>query len=367
MIYPLLNSEPINIKIDKNLNLAPIVLFVYNRPWHTEQTLNALMQNELADQSVLNIYADGPKENATEEQLKKIDEVRQVIRKKKWCKEVHIVEADRNKGLADSVIDGVTEIVNKYGKIIVLEDDIVSSQGFLRYMNEALNLYANEDKVMEISGFMFPVNTKSLPDTFFYNVNSCWGWGTWKRAWKFYNNDALDLYLNLIESKVDWKKFNAYQGNSFKEQLLANVEKKLNTWAVKWHASMFLSDGNVLHPKLSLVKNIGMDGSGTNYTESISNHETILAKSIQVKKIPVQENAFLNDVLKNYFQNPTHAGNLILPSYISPISQLLKKVIAKLGNLKKFKKPGLVAVNELISTDESVSYTHLTLPTNREV
>ena len=146
--------------------LAPIVLFVYNRPWHTEQTLNALMQNELADQSVLYIYADGPKENATEEQLKKIEEVRHVIRTKKWCKEVHIIESEKNKGLADSIINGVTEIVNKYGKVIVLEDDIVTSKGFLKYMNEALELYKEEDKVYHISGYMFPVKGNCLKPFF---------------------------------------------------------------------------------------------------------------------------------------------------------------------------------------------------------
>jgi GT2 family glycosyltransferase len=129
--------------IDLELNsftlqeLSPIILFVYNRPSHTEQTLKDLMQNELADQSVLYIYADGPKENATEEQIKKINEVRQLIRSKTWCKEAHIKEAEKNKGLADSIIDGGTEQVNKYGKVIVLEHDLITARGFLKYMNKA--------------------------------------------------------------------------------------------------------------------------------------------------------------------------------------------------------------------------------------
>ncbi len=184
------------------MNLAPIVLFVYNRPWHTEQALNALMQNELAGQSVLYIYADGPKENPGDEQLKNIEEVRKVIRWQQWCKEVIIIEADNNKGLAASIVDGVTEIVNKHEKVIVLEDDIVTSVGFLKYMNEALTLYKDDERVLEVSAFMFPIQSAGLPDTFFYNANSCWGWGTWKRAWKYYNNDALDLYKKLKENSL---------------------------------------------------------------------------------------------------------------------------------------------------------------------
>ena len=129
------------------MKLAPIILFVYNRPWHTEQTLRALMANELAAKSELYIYADGPKPNATDEQLQKIHEVRQLIRQEQWCDKVHIVESEKNKGLADSIIGGVTEIVNKYGKIIVLEDDIVPTTGFLQYMNDALEMYKDDEQV----------------------------------------------------------------------------------------------------------------------------------------------------------------------------------------------------------------------------
>jgi len=119
----------------KEGQLAPIVLFCYNRPWHVEQTLEALSKNELADQSILYIYCDGPKPDATEEQIAKIAEVRQVIRKKQWCKEIHIIENDKNKGLGTSIIDGVSEIIKIYKKVIVLEDDLLTSPFFLDYMN----------------------------------------------------------------------------------------------------------------------------------------------------------------------------------------------------------------------------------------
>lgn len=149
--------------------LAPIVLFTYNRPHHTQKTLQALMQNELADKSVLYIYCDGAKEHATETDKTNITEVRKVVRSKQWCKEVHIIEAEKNKGLAKSIISAVTEIVGKYGKIIVLEDDIITSKGFLRYMNDALSIYQTQDKVMHVSAYMYP-HKERLPETFFFEV-----------------------------------------------------------------------------------------------------------------------------------------------------------------------------------------------------
>jgi hypothetical protein len=261
------------------------------------------MQNELADQSVLYIYADGPKENATQEQFKKIESVRLLLRNKKWCKEVYIIEAEKNKGLADSIIDGVTEIVVKHGKVIVLEDDIVTSKGFLKYMNDALSLYEINEMVFQISAFMFPIDSKGLPETFFYNANSCWGWGTWNRAWKQFNDDPLELYLRLIKKKVNWETYNAFQGTAYKEQLYANIENRLNTWAVKWHSTIILNDGFVLHPKVSLTKNIGFDNSGVNCTLDKRFDQMVLASNIKVEAIEQVLNQQALNKISHYFQN----------------------------------------------------------------
>jgi FkbM family methyltransferase len=281
-----------------NQSLAPIVLFVYNRPWHTEQTLNALMQNELANQSVLFIYADGIKESANKEELKNIQDVRQIIRGTKWCKEVTIVESEINKGLADSIIEGVTKVVNKFGKIIVLEDDIVTSKGFLRYMNDALNIYENEEMVFHVSGYMFPVK-KKLPDTFFYNTASCWGWGTWKRAWLFFNNDP-DFLLSSIENRSLKKEFNIDDSYDFYGQLEANKNGSLKTWAVKWYASFFLQKGFALHPYPSLTNNIGHDGLGENCGISNLFNWKDLASSISIKKNRLKENTNARKAMHNF-------------------------------------------------------------------
>ena len=182
------------------MSLAPIVLFVYNRPQHTLKTLEALMQNELAEMSELFIFCDGPKADATKQDQVRINEVRELVKKKNWCKKVIIRESHANKGLADSIVAGVTEIVNRYGKIIVLEDDIVTSKGFLKYMNEALNLYEDEPKVMQISGFMVPSKVE-LDETGFFRCPASWGWGTWSLSWKRCSNTNPKDLLRGIACK----------------------------------------------------------------------------------------------------------------------------------------------------------------------
>ncbi|MCS6968878.1 MAG: glycosyltransferase [Cytophagales bacterium] len=286
------------------MSLAPIVLFVYKRPWHTQQTLEALAANELADQSILYIFADGPQTDATEEQKEKIRQVRELIRSRKWCKEVHIVERQRNWGLADNIIDGVTQIVNRYGRIIVLEDDLVTSPGFLRYMNEALELYANEPRVMHISGYMFPVEGK-LPDTFFYNANSCWGWATWARAWKYFINDPLYLYRQVTKSKNSIRRFNIENSCPFTSQLEANIIGTLKTWCVRWYASFFIAGGYALYPRCSLVNNIGHDSSGEHCNAEGQNvyYCKELALHIPVQKQPVKENLLVRQLMQDFYKN----------------------------------------------------------------
>ena len=136
------------------MNLSPVVIFVYNRPRHTQRTLEALSKNRLADQSILYVYADGVKEGATVDQLTKNQEVRRVINSRKWCKEVKVIERDKNWGLADNIIDGVSKVVKNYGKVIVLEDDVVTAELFLTYMNAALDEFEGVDQVKTIAGYI---------------------------------------------------------------------------------------------------------------------------------------------------------------------------------------------------------------------
>src|SRR5882762_4319469 len=171
--------------------LAPIVFFAYNRPDHTRQVLESLSRNKLADESLLFIFIDGPKPTATEVDKAANEEVKKIVREKKWCKEVHITETKVNKGLIKAIVGGVTEIVNQFGKVIVMEDDLLLSPGFLKYMNDALTIYEDDPKVMHITAYSRPdIDTSELKEsTYFFYVTTTWGWATWKRAWDKYKLD----------------------------------------------------------------------------------------------------------------------------------------------------------------------------------
>lgn len=239
------------------MELAPIVLFVYNRPWHLRQTVESLNKNELAESSELFIFSDGPK---SEKGRKKIFEVREYCKTITGFKSVTLIEREWNLGLGNSIITGVTEIINKYGRIIVLEDDIISSPFFLKFMNDALEIYKDIPKVMHISGYMFPVNGE-LPETFFYRATSCWGWATWKRAWNRFELDA-DKLLKSIKNKRLQHEFDIKGSMKYFDMLRDNANGKIDIWAIRWYASVFLEDGLCLHPGESLVNNCGHDGSG---------------------------------------------------------------------------------------------------------
>lgn len=302
--------------------LAPVVLFVYNRPWHTRQTLEALSRNTLADQSKLYIYADGPKEGASDEQLRQIKEVRQLIREKKWCKEVEVIERDKNFGLGHSIISGTTEIVDKYGKIIVLEDDLVSSVGFLKYMNDALDKYENEEKVISISGYSYPVR-KTFPETFFIKSADCWGWGTWKRGWNLFEIDGKKLLKELKERNllhlIDYD--GAYP---FSRMLEAQIEGKLNSWAILWLSSAIINQKLTLYPRKSLIRNIGYDKSGTNCKENeVKIYEKQkIAESITVSFIEVKELEFARKAFGIFFRS------LHKDSVYNKIKRRIKNIIA---------------------------------------
>ena len=241
--------------------LAPVIVFCYNRPDHLEQTLEALSRNELADLSTLYIYCDGPKEGASEEQRQKIADVRQVARKRQWCKEVHVVEREENVGLMNNIVGAVTEIVNQYGRVITMEDDIITSKGYLRFMNEALELYKDDEQVMHISGYMWP-HKHRLPDTFFYEVPyPGGGWATWQRAWKHYTDDTKSLYDYWC---TRWDEFNKFGGDYLQLQLEKNYRGTMKTWFIKWHAVMLMRGALTLFPGQSLTNNIGFDDQATN-------------------------------------------------------------------------------------------------------
>jgi glycosyltransferase involved in cell wall biosynthesis len=284
---------------------SPIVLFTYNRPWHTRQTVKALQKNELADLSDLIIYSDGPKDEQSEEAVQK---VRKYIHTIDGFKTVTIREREKNLGLADSIIDGVSKVVNKYGRIIVLEDDIATSPYFLRYMNDALNFYQDEEKVMHISGYMFPIDHRGLRETFFYRATSCWGWATWIQAWKYFKKDIKWVYQ--VFSREDRRTFNLDGNHNFWAQIEGNKLGRLNSWAIFWYASVFKRQGQCLHPARSLVNNIGHDGSGIHCGNSKKFTVSLIDKPITYFETTIKEDPLALARMKSFYRR--HDGNIIM-------------------------------------------------------
>lgn len=268
---------------------APVALFAFARPGHLRRTLETLAQNEGARVTQLYIFLDGVPENASPARRKQIKEVRAVAEERPWTQSVEIIRRDRNLGLADSIRGGVGQVVQAHGRVIVLEDDLVTMPGFLRFMNQALDLYADEDAVHQISGFM-PPTPRGTPPTGFLRVSTSWGWATWERAWHHFNNDAESL-LHAVERKG--REAFDLDGHAFYfEELAKNARGELKTWHVRWYASLFLRDGLCLFPRRSLVKNTGFDDSGAN-CDRLSNQiyrKIPTSPRIDASPVPLREN-----------------------------------------------------------------------------
>lgn len=284
------------------MHLAPIILFVYNRPRHTEQALNALAANKLSDQSVLYIYADGPKTDASDDVLENIQQTRALIKREKWCREVFIIESEFNRGLANSVIHGVTEIINKHGTAIVLEDDLVTHPFFLTYMNSYLDIYQDDKQVISLHGFMYPVKGK-INSPFFLRGADCWGWASWKRGWDLFQHDGQLLLNQLVERRLT-KEFNFDNSYDYISLLDAQIKGDVDSWAIRWYASAFLADKLTLYPPFSLIRNIGFDGTGRHQDTIVDNSapDNFDTWGFEIKKIIPAENKQVKKQIEFFFK-----------------------------------------------------------------
>lgn len=282
--------------------LSPIVLFVYNRPKHTKLVLDALSINPESCNSNLIVYCDGPKKNAIEVDIINISLTRQIVKLENRFLSVEIIEREYNLGLSNSIINGVTEIVNKYGQIIVLEDDIVPSSGFLNYMNDALEIYKDDQSVGCIHAWNYKLNIESAPDsTFFLRGGDCWGWGTWVESWNSFNPDGSSLAKQIIQKGIKYN-FNRNGTQPFFEMLIDQINKKNDSWAIRWYASLYLKDIYCLHPVSSLVLNIGFDNTGTHCGHMDIEQNTV--NQIIVNKIKVQESTWFFKEYSIKYQKP---------------------------------------------------------------
>lgn len=280
-------------------HLAPIVLFIYNRPEHTRRTLQYLRNNALSEESRLFIFSDAAKTAQDEE---KVEDTRAVARLASGFKSVKIILRERHTGLAQSVIEGVTQIVNEYGKVIVFEDDLLASPCTLRYFNEALDKYSKEEKVMQIAAYNFPIYPKyDLPETFFLRSTNSWGWATWKRAWECLNTDIDSLYHTFDKEAI--YRFTMDNTMNYWKQFMDFKQGRNDSWAIRWHASVFLHDGLVLYPKHSLIENIGHDGSGVHSIIEDSYNVRMSDKTITYFPDELTENQGALLATKDFFKH----------------------------------------------------------------
>lgn len=306
-----------------NNNLAPIALFVYNRPDHALLTLQALQKNNLAQESDLFIFCDGPKNEVVAEKVKKVHEIIDNI---SGFKSVVIEKSDVNKGLANSIISGVSKIVNQYEKIIVIEDDLVTSPHFLEFMNDGLAFYENNEKVISIHGYIYPLKTE-LPETFFLRGADCWGWATWKRGWDLFNANGLQLLRQLQERKLETEfDFDGCYG--YTQMLKDQIDGKNNSWAIRWHASAFLANKLTLYPGKSLVQNIGFDDSGTHCGKNENDEQKIYQNKINIKTVSLEQSKSARSAIKLFFKPKR--------GFFGRIKRVLeKRKIKKLARLNK--------------------------------
>jgi hypothetical protein len=302
----------------QSYSTAPIVLFAYNRVDHVRKTIEALEKNPPAKLSDIFIYSDAARNHQDE---RAVSQVRDYLGRVSGFKSIDITHQKENQGLAKSIIHGVTDIVNRYGKVIVIEDDIVTSRYFLDYMNKALNHYEKQQSVWHIGGWTPPISTDGLDEAFFWRGMNCWGWATWSDRWEHFEKDPVALINGWDEAKIH--QFNLDGTCDFWRQITLNQSQVINTWAIFWYATIFQHQGICLQPTLTLVENIGHDGTGENSIKSRI-YSTVINGS-PITKFPrnTQITTLAETRIKNFYQR-------LRPVLPLRVASKIKRLIVKL-------------------------------------
>jgi GR25 family glycosyltransferase involved in LPS biosynthesis len=282
-------------------NLAPICLFTYNRFSETKQTVEALKKNPLAKESDLFIFSDGSKNNETSEKVKK---VRHYLKSVKGFKSVNLFISEGNKGLAKSIIEGVSKIFESFDTVIILEDDIETHPNFLNFMNEALDFYKNDKSIQSINGYSLEIESQS--DVYFQKRTFSWGWATWKEYWSSEIFDRKLISEHINENVNLLKLFNKYCGDDIAGMLLDSLNRKNNSWYVRWAFNHFVNNRYAVYPTKSLVNNIGFVEESTHcqgintYVSNFENEEKRKIRFTKVILAQEEEKQFLSYFKKWY-------------------------------------------------------------------
>lgn len=240
----------------KTSSSTPIALFCFNRPEHTQRTLEALIRCEYSNHHPLFVFIDGPR-NMRDEPL--VESVASLFVDLPFS-HINVTRSKHNRGLYTSITDGISATLREWNRVVVIEDDMVVHPSFLRYMTDALDRYQNDPRVGCIHGYSLPI--PNLPDYYFLRGGDCWGWATWRDRWALFREDPYAMIDELMR-KGCLDEYMDTQGVQSLTMLRNRAREKNASWAILWHASLWLSDRLTLHPGKSFVSNIGIDGSGT--------------------------------------------------------------------------------------------------------
>lgn len=313
------------------MDLAPIIMFVYNRPEHTKKTIEGLLNNPEAKDSVLYIFADGPKATMSPEGMYNLKATREYIHSIRGFKEIHIDESEINRGLAPATIRGCTEVINRHGKMIMIEDDDVPSPFFLSYVNECLVKFADNPKIWSVCGY---VSTDEIPyietddDVYLLNRPSSWGFGTWKRCWDKVIWD-IDVLQGIFKHKEVARKFNKWGGSYHYCFMWKLFHGQNSSWSVRYHFASYLTDAKSIYPKNSLITNIGLDSTGT-HSASLTMHTNMMQTPVKIPDI-IKFDEYRNKMYVKSFGNQTLKSRINNYLYIYPKFNSILKLLKKLS------------------------------------
>lgn len=276
--------------------MTPITLFTYARPDHTQRTVEALLRNSGVGEHDLIIYSDAPR---TPDKVQAVAAVRDYLQTITGFRSVTIHHRPQNYGLAKSIIAGVTEVLSRYERLIVLEDDMVTSPNFLSYMNEALDRFADDDRVISVHGYVYPVE-QALPEAFFLRGADCWGWATWRRGWAMFNPDGQAL-LDELKRRDLLMAFDFNGAYGYSQMLESQIKGTNDSWAIRWYATAFLANKLTLYPGRSLVHNIGNDSSGTHCGNNSTHDAELSSTPINLSGVEVKHSELGFSAFERFF------------------------------------------------------------------
>ena len=274
---------------------APIALFAFNRPNHLARTLEALAACPEAWQTSITLYCDGSRRSSDDAA---VAAVRGVAQATTGFASLTVAPSERNLGLASSIIRGVGAQLAVSDRVIVVEDDLVVSPHFLRFMNRGLDLYADEPRVASIHGYTYPTG-EVLPETFFQRGADCWGWATWARAWRHFEPDGAQLLARLRQRRLT-RQFDLEGSYPFTRMLEDQIAGRNNSWAIRWHAACYLDELLTLYPGRTLVENIGNDSSGTHCSTTDIYTGAPSGQAINLQPMQVEESVAARDAFKRF-------------------------------------------------------------------